>query len=750
MKELLETGVAAGLGYNESADALYGRIKGLSVVIKENDATKSYGCLIWVRKKNGADDELDRYLSQQVADKPHIIKHFKTTGRGAAVALVKYNDPVRNINNILRFLGELSADLQANDYVNCCYSCGGTDGLDIYVDGRSVVQYCENCRRGVPIENAVMESVSSAAGAETETPVKETAAEPVEEPVAEAAAEEETEDDASIDELVALAAKYTEPAVGGEELIDAINEAAAELKAEEIANSVEDLLAEVPAESVEPAVEEPVPEVMTADGDDTDIGDFMLTEVKNEPEAQKESGEDDPLYKGFEKVGARKREFEELMLSDEDSGADKADNETARESEDFAAPPDTGAENDTALDDLMFDADAAKAETAAETAPAETIDEEAFGNANLRDLVLADEQEIAEAGDEVVEVTAVTAIGEGFGEDLLVESEEIEEVGESDEIAVTEIYDDSNEGEDIEIEELESDFNKPTETKGGELGASETPLESDGSVPMVNPTSDFADNKPSSGRDPSAVRAFAYGSYDYGSTAEEPMGFDGRPKGYQGGDPRMGDEVGGVSRDYSRQQAAFAAPGANAPRPTMQKVVSKGGNRSKPINMKAKKVRSYSDGSHAFVGFIACLLFGLIGCALWCGTGYILGLMETMDAEVKLLASAVSGFLPTLFVFLGYRVGGDYFDGKGIAVSVVMSLIMDTVGIAAFLITGEMQKNSKELGYTLPVEKMLDNLKATFADSAASFNLKRQLLITCGVMLLTLIISIIVARKKNN
>ena len=411
---------------------------------------------------------------------------------------------------------------------------------------------------------------------------------------------------------------------------------------------------------------------------------------------------------------------------------------------------DSDGESDAALEALMFDAgDAAKTEAAEEDPPAGPVDEEAFGNANLRDLVLADEQEIAETGDEVVEVTAVTAIGEGFGEDLLVESEETEEVGESDVVAVTEIYDDSNEGEDIEIEELKSDFNKPTETKGGELGASETPLESDGSVPMVNPNSDFADNKPSSTRDPAAVRAFAYGSYDYGSTAEEPMGFDGRPKGYQGGDPRMGDETGGVSRDYSRQQSAFAAPGSSAPRPTMQKVVSKGGDRSKPINMKAKMVRSYSDGSHAFVGFIACLLFGLIGCALWCGIGYILGLMETMDPEVKLLASAVSGFLPTLFVFLGYRIGGDYFDGKGVAVSVIMSLVMDAAGAVSFLLTGEMQKSAKELGYTLPIEKMLDNLKATFADSAASFNLKRQLLITAGIMLLTLIISIIIARKKN-
>ncbi|MBR5089967.1 MAG: hypothetical protein IK093_11125, partial [Ruminiclostridium sp.] len=119
MKELLETGVATGLGYSGRCDALIGKIGDMSVVIKENNETKSYGCLIWVKKRDSAsDDELYSYLSGQVAAKPHIIKHFKTTGRGAALALVKYNDPVRNINNINRFLGDLADDLAAHDYVN--------------------------------------------------------------------------------------------------------------------------------------------------------------------------------------------------------------------------------------------------------------------------------------------------------------------------------------------------------------------------------------------------------------------------------------------------------------------------------------------------------------------------------------------------------------------------------------------------------------------------------------------------------
>ena len=45
MKELLETGVAVDLGYSGKCDALVGKVKDLSVVIKENNETKSYGCL---------------------------------------------------------------------------------------------------------------------------------------------------------------------------------------------------------------------------------------------------------------------------------------------------------------------------------------------------------------------------------------------------------------------------------------------------------------------------------------------------------------------------------------------------------------------------------------------------------------------------------------------------------------------------------------------------------------------------------
>ncbi len=723
MKELLETGVAAGLGYSASADALFGRINGLSVVIKENDSTKSYGCLIWVKKSGeSSGDALTAYLEKQIADKPHIIKHFRVAERGVAIALVKYNDPVRNINNIIRFMSELADELDAQGYRNCCYSCGSTDCLGIYKDGNSIVQYCEDCSKGEPID-------VGGAGDDDMFADKEDYAAPIEEFIISEGASDDGEPEnaeGSSDD--------------GFELASALSEAAAEINAAEMTGSVDELMAELPDDN---ANEEAAEASMTAasEHDDADIGEFMLNEINDSAVEEAE----EPVLREEPAEEADSSDLGDFILSDVDNavtGVEEASVEFERVAEDVQ----DDALNENELAEFMFD-ESTPAPSEAPVPVPEPIDEEKFGNANLRELALEEEKKPAE--EELTEVTAVTAIGAGFGDDLEVETPEIEEFGESEEVAVTEIHDDSNDGEDIEIQALDTEFNKPTDTSGGELGASETPLEADGSVPMVNPKSDFADNKPSSSRDPMAVRAFAYSSYDYGSTADEPMGFDGRPKGYQGGDPRMGDEMGGVSRDYSRQQAAYTAPGSIGPRPTTQKIVEKGGKRSKPINMNARKVRSYSDGSHAFVGFIASLLFGIIGCALWCGIGYLLGLMETMDPEVKLLVMSVAGLLPTVFVFIGYRIGGDYFDGKGFVVSGIMSVIMDAVGMGAMLITDEMQRSAKELGYNLPIEKALDNVKSLLTDEAASFNLKRQLIITAVVMLLTLVISIVVAKKKS-
>ena len=125
MKELLETGVNIELSYDKRLDGLMGQIKGYSVVVKENNQTGSYGCLLWVRKGDfAAIKSAEDYLAEQVTSNPDLVKNFRVTERGIAAALVKTSDSYKNITNIKRFLYDLTSFLSLNFYVSCCYDCG--------------------------------------------------------------------------------------------------------------------------------------------------------------------------------------------------------------------------------------------------------------------------------------------------------------------------------------------------------------------------------------------------------------------------------------------------------------------------------------------------------------------------------------------------------------------------------------------------------------------------------------------------
>ena len=698
MKELLETGISTDLGYSGRCDGLIGNVKGLSVVIKENNATKSYGVLIWVKKKNStSDDELYAYLSEQVAAKPHIIKHFKTTGRGAALALVKYNDPVRNINNINRFLGDLADDLYAHDYVNCCYACGSTEDLAIYESGGAIVQYCPACAKGVRVQVG-----------DEPAPIEETAVYEAAESVAQAVEQiAEPEKEESLDDILAeltdIAGEY-----GGEETYydDAKN-------------------------------------VISTSGDDDDFSDFMVDD--SETPAEEPAAAASPIEEYEDRETIADSSLDSFMFTESETAQEPEQNSTQEPAFGDANTyiEDESEEEAADLDKIMQDLD-----SIAEEEPEEDYEAEAAENASIVSLMVGSEQEIAEAGDADVKVLATTEVGKGG--DLQVTVQEDEEVGELGGIQVTEIVDDSNEGEDFQIEALSSDFNMPTDTKGGEIKANETPLEKDGAVPMVNPNSDYADVKPSSARDKNAVRAFAYGSYDNANTAAEPVRYDGRPIGYQGTDPRLGDEVGSVSRDYSRQNAARTAPDAKPLKKEGFRVVSKANPaKMKPVmtGKRASYAASYS--SNALVGTIAALLFGVIGCALWCGVGYLLGLMGMVDNTARVIVMSVLGFLPALGVFLGYRIGGDCYDMKGIIIASVVSATCDVLGVFAVLIAGEMQAKAVEYGYSIGIDKAMDNISAGFSDAASSGPLVMQIAITAGVMLVTLVVAFAVAKKKS-
>lgn len=704
MKELLETGLGADLEYYEACDALVGRINGLSVAVKENTATNSYGCLIWVCPGNAADKgEIEKYLSAQAAEKPHVIKNYRTAGRGAAIALMKYNDAERNISNINRLMSEIAEGLREHSYDNCCYKCGSREMLSIYSDKGVPVQYCSRCGRGTVLRSY---------GGKT-APVREDPVISADDPtlgglLADSAAESAENTAAVSNTLVSddnidlsgllfdgSAAEEAKPEVRRSELFDAVQKEYEEeqrLARESSDDSVEDLLGDLLFVAGETKSEdEPLEfrertESAPAASDDTDLGGLLFDGTEEAPAA-----DDTPNFSA--ENSASGAELDNLLYD----GADEApEKEEPQEWEpEIQAPAAVGSE----IDALMVGED--------------------------------------------TEVTAITAIGHGSGEDLVVETEEEEYVGEDANVAVTEIVDDSNEGEDIDITALETDASEPTDTSGEELVAADTPLEEDGSVPLVNPSSDFADIRPSSAFGPGAVRAYAAGSYDNATATDEPVGFDGRPKSAGPvSDPRAGDEMGARSRDYTSQRVSEAN---YHKRKTVEAHRVSGVSRSSK-NMNYSYV--VSSGSKTVVGAIAAFLFGLVGAGLWAGVGYVLDLTNAFNDDTASLITAICSFFPTLFVFVGFRIGGDTFDKKGIVISAIISGLLDVVGAFALFVTSELRWTAREYGYSVSMDTVMERIGKGFTGASTEVAIYGRLLIITIVAVIALAAAIVTASRK--
>lgn len=149
MKELLETGVSLDLEYCPEIDGLVGRIKGFAVAVRENNETRSYGCLLWAKEGDyNAVTTATEYLAERVTADPETVKNFKVQGRGIAVALGKTDDAYKNVNIIKRFLIDLTNTLSVNFYKSCCYDCGKTTDLGIYHVNGVPAQYCKSCSVG--------------------------------------------------------------------------------------------------------------------------------------------------------------------------------------------------------------------------------------------------------------------------------------------------------------------------------------------------------------------------------------------------------------------------------------------------------------------------------------------------------------------------------------------------------------------------------------------------------------------------
>lgn len=146
MKELLDTGVQFGLAYEEGEEALIGKIKGYSAAVRENLATGSYGLLLWVRAgEYAAIKSPEDYLDEQKRLSPELIRNFRVTERGIAVALARTEDAFANITNLKRFLYDFADYLSLNFYVNCCCECGAAENLGIYDANGVITQACGKC-----------------------------------------------------------------------------------------------------------------------------------------------------------------------------------------------------------------------------------------------------------------------------------------------------------------------------------------------------------------------------------------------------------------------------------------------------------------------------------------------------------------------------------------------------------------------------------------------------------------------------
>lgn len=640
MKELLETGVNIGLSYDKRLDGLIGQIKGYSVVVKENNQTGSYGCLLWVRKGDyAAIKSAEDYLAEQVTSNPDLVKNFRVTERGIAAALVKTSDSYKNITNIKRFLYDLASFLSLNFYVSCCYDCGKTAQLGIYSAEGVPVQCCGACGEKYEFIFRLEEDDDSLFPA----------------------AEPKKEENISFDNLLADGKEEEQP------------EPAAQKASEKLTKEEESELffKEIPAPKAEPA---PKREEVKANEDKTDISGLMF--------AASEAKKPEPVvqHRAAEKLTAE--EESELFLTEiPGEAAEPAPKEEVKESEDK-----------TDISALMFGA----SEEKKLEPPKSEIFEQAQREFELQKQKEAQEKQSAQGKEEFsLKELMVSDIREenNGGEDLTIPGDDPEDkVGHSEEIAVTEIYDDSNEGEDIDVTEIESTVSKPTVTTGHQqLTAKETPLDKDGNVPLMNPNAVDKSNIPSAVDGPDAVMPSAY---------TKPM-----PTAEHSATPPPGYAT---ATDDPRAEPAPAA-------------------KANPYTYQGASFTYLPPESNAVTGILGAFVLAVLGVAVW-----------VIIAQMGFL-SYIGSLAIIGAVFGGYRLAGGSMDKKGIAISAVISVVMNVLGFGITLVI-EVQKVIHDcFGYSISFLDAIDWVTFSLTESGASVSL----LIDMGVSMLFMIVGLV-------
>ncbi len=592
MKELLNTGVNFPLDYDSANDAFVGQVKGYSVAVKENLSTSSYGCLFWIKEGDAAPSEkAEEYLIEKQKAAPDFVKKFMISETGAAVALNRTYDDFANVNNLKRFIFDFTGALSANGYKNCCCECGKTANLSLYTTEGTIAQACSVCGGKYQFLRAVECESEPVVPVIPEEPVvidgfkqAEIAEEPAakEEPLF-IAPEIVVPDMPVVEKFPEFSVSDTD---GGNAEIEE------PLTPTEKKNTEENNLLLTPDEE-NTAEESPAAQkggvVLQKESDDsTDLSELMFTEIKQEPLSEEHPAAETAVQQAGEN-------FDSLLFT----GEEEKKSEPVRSA---------------LFEQIEREYAAEQAKLKAETA--EDKQEE-----NLNDLLIDDN-----------------------GQFELKEIEHEIDDGSSD---VTEFHDDSNDGEDVEIEEIESTVNVPTVTTGHpQLEAEETPLEKDGSVPLINPNSHREERQVSPVDGPDAVQplelAASITHEDLGELPEIQL-----PPGYATGE--------NMERDV---------PETTAPPPY-----------SPTYDYSSyERIKVRSDNSNIFMGFIGALVMGLIGAAVWM---LIAGFLD--------IASYIGSLAIVLSVYGGYYLAGGALDKKGIIVSFVVSIVFTAIGAVAVL-----------------------------------------------------------------
>lgn len=573
MRELLNTGVSFALEYNEKENAMLGQIKGYSAAVRENIETRSYGCLVWAKSGIAGGESLEAYLDEQKRTRAELVKNYRVTPNGTAIALNRTDDPYTNITALKRFLYDLAEFLAKNGYVNCCCECGAESGLGIYHAGKAIAQTCSSCGEKYSLIMKVNSPAPKAAAASfpTETVSLDNYAEELRQRSEQA--EINKRETAENDDMGALLSE-----IKPEQPI------AEQMPQKEKSEIDEAALSELMFDENEVQVEEE----KTAEPKNVSIDSLLFTE-----NAEQKPTEEKP------------REYDCIPLSerlDTEMGALLAGNVQEKKPE----PPKS----------KIFEE--AEREFAEEQAKLHKNEPEKF---DINDLLLNENGEI-----ELQEIKPEVDDG----------------------TVVTEVHDDSNDGEDIDIEELVSEVNKPTVTTGHpQLSAEETPLEKDGSVPLMNPNTNREERMVSPVNGPDAVTPL---EAKYAAPiAAEKTGASGAAA------PGFADSTNMIDRDEPVHYGSSPAP--YDPNSNYSSCVRANG-------------AAFKSSSNAATGIIGAIVGGVIGAAVWIAIGALLNII-----------SGWFGIILTATVYGGYRLLGREMDKKGIIISAVITLLFTIVSV---------------------------------------------------------------------